>query len=310
MSGYMSGILSILAINIIFAYGIFLAVATGQLNLGGAGFQAVGAYAAAYLTATFGLSVPLTLLFGVVLAGLVGVAIAFPILRTKGVYLVLATFAFAEVITGAILNSEELGGAMGISVPAYVDWYVPVIMAVCVIGFVFYVMSTRFGLAMRAIHDDEQVSDLMGVSIRGVKVVAFGIGAALAGLSGGLYAVSYSYVEVQSFNALLSIYVLLYVLLGGTQTAWGPLVGATFFTILPEVLRDALPALKTAVVGLFGDADNVAPPDESWRFVILGLMTILMMVIRPEGLVTRTMVENLQFWKKGATSARREVTEG
>jgi len=138
-----------------------------------------------------------------------------------------------------------------------------------------------------------------------VKVAAFGIGAALTGLSGGLYAHSFSYIEIQGFNALVSIYVLLYVLLGGTQTAWGPLVGATFFTLLPEALRSVLPATKNFLVTLFGETGIVAPPDESWRFVILGALTVLMMVFRPEGLVTRTMVERLQFWRP----ANRGVTQ-
>ncbi|MDF1776241.1 MAG: branched-chain amino acid ABC transporter permease [Rhizobiaceae bacterium] len=305
MSGYWAGILSILAINIIFAYGIFIPVASGQLNLGGAGFQAVGAYSAGWLSASFGLPVSVTIAFGVIVTGVIGVLIAFPILRTKGVYLVLATFAFAEVIAGAILSSEPLGGAMGISVPGYIDWYVSVIFAGLVTVFVFYLMATRFGLTIRAIHDDEDVSDLMGVSVRNVKVAAFGIGAALTGLSGGLYAHSFSYIEIQGFNALVSIYVLLYVLLGGTQTAWGPLVGATFFTLLPEALRSVLPATKNFLVTLFGETGIVAPPDESWRFVILGALTVLMMVFRPEGLVTRTMVERLQFWRP----ANRGVTQ-
>tara|TARA_R110000751_G_scaffold307857_3_gene432928 strand:+ start:75827 stop:76744 length:918 start_codon:yes stop_codon:yes gene_type:complete len=305
MSGYWAGILSILAINIIFAYGIFIPVASGQLNLGGAGFQAVGAYSAGWLSASFGLPVSVTIAFGVIMTGVIGVLIAFPILRTKGVYLVLATFAFAEVIAGAILSSEPLGGAMGISVPGYIDWYVSVIFAGLVTVFVFYLMATRFGLTIRAIHDDEDVSDLMGVSVRNVKVAAFGIGAALTGLSGGLYAHSFSYIEIQGFNALVSIYVLLYVLLGGTQTAWGPLVGATFFTLLPEALRSVLPATKNFLVTLFGETGIVAPPDESWRFVILGALTVLMMVFRPEGLVTRTMVERLQFWRP----ANRGVTQ-
>ena len=247
----------------------------------------------------------MTIAFGVIMTGVIGVLIAFPILRTKGVYLVLATFAFAEVIAGAILSSEPLGGAMGISVPGYIDWYVSVIFAGLVTVFVFYLMATRFGLTIRAIHDDEDVSDLMGVSVRNVKVAAFGIGAALTGLSGGLYAHSFSYIEIQGFNALVSIYVLLYVLLGGTQTAWGPLVGATFFTLLPEALRSVLPATKNFLVTLFGETGIVAPPDESWRFVILGALTVLMMVFRPEGLVTRTMVERLQFWRP----ANRGVTQ-
>ncbi len=302
MSGYWAGILSILAINIVFAYGIYLSVATGQLNLGGAGFQAVGAYAAAYLSEGFGLPVYVTIAASAAAAGIIGAVMAFPILRTRGVYLVLATFAFAEVVAGTILNSETLGGPTGMSVPDFIDWQVPVGAAVLVSLFVFYLMSTRFGLAMRAVHDDETVSDLMGVSIRATQVIAFSIGAALAGLAGGLYAHSFSFVEIQVFNALLSIYVLLYVLLGGTQTPWGPIVGAAFFTLLPEALRAFLPAAKEILAGLFGITGDISNPDESWRFVILGALTILMMAIRPEGLVTRTMIERLTLRRRRTRS--------
>lgn len=308
MSGYLAGIISILAINVIFAYGIFLAVASGQLNLGGAGFQAVGAYAAGWMSATWGLPVALTLLAGTVLAGIVGVALAFPILRTRGVYLVLATFAFAEVVAGLILNTDTLGGAMGMSVPGYVEWQVPAIGAVLVAAFVFYLMTTRFGLSLRAIHDDEDVSDLMGLSIRNVKVVAFGLGAALAGLSGAFYAHNFGYIEAQSFNAMVSIYVLLYVLLGGTQTAWGPLVGAAFFTLLPEVLREVLPAAKEFFVTVLGGTPDGSRPDESWRFVILGVLAVGFMAIRPEGLITRTMLERLTL-RRSASSRLKEATE-
>lgn len=307
MSGYLAGIIAILSINVIFAYGIFLAVASGQLNLGGAGFQAVGAYAAGWLSYTLGLPVAVTLLAGAVVAGIVGVALAFPILRTRGVYLVLATFAFAEVVAGLILNTDALGGAMGMSVPGYVEWQVPMVGAIVVALLVFYLMSTRFGLTLRAIHDDEDVSDLMGVSIRNVKVAAFGIGAALAGLSGAFYAHNFGYIEAQGFNAMVSIYVLLYVLLGGTQTAWGPLVGAAFFTLLPEVLREVLPAMKDFFTTLFGGVPDGSRPDESWRFVILGVLAVGFMAIRPEGLITRTMVERLSF--RRPASRLKEATE-
>ena len=300
MSGYWTGIITILAINIVFAYGIYLAVATGQLNLGGAGFQALGAYAAAWLSAEHGLTPLLTITAGVFTAGLIGFALAAPILRLKGVYLVLGTFAFAEVVAGLILNSETLGGAMGLPVPDFVDWQGPVIAAALTAVLVGYLMSTRFGLAVRAVHDDEVVADLMGVNVRGVRVAAFTLGAALAGLSGGLYAHSFNYVEIQAFNASVSIYVLLFVLLGGAQTAWGPLAGAAFFTLLPEALRATLPALKQTVYGALGLDGAGTPPDESWRFVILGAAVVAMMALRPEGLITRTGVAALTARLGGA----------
>jgi branched-chain amino acid transport system permease protein len=307
MSGYWMGILTILSINVIMAYAIFLPVATGQLNLGGAGFQALGAYTAAFLSASFDLPVAVTISAAMGVTAVIGFLIAFPLLRTRGVYLVLATFAFGEVVGGSILNTPALGGAMGMSVPAYIDYEVPVFSAIGVTLFVFYIMATRLGLAMRAAHDDDVVTDLLGVNVRAVQVAAFAMGGALAGLAGALYAHSFSFVEIHSFNSVVSIYVLLYVLLGGTQTAWGPLVGATFFTMLPEVLRSALPAVKLQLAGLFGWEGSIAPPDESWRFVILGVLTVAMMVFRPEGLITRTLTEKLRFRRRRARLELAEV---
>ena len=103
MSGYWSGILAILAINVIFAYAIFVTAAAGQLNLGGAGFQAIGAYAAAYVSATLGWPMWASVPFAVVFTAAVGFLISFPVLRTRGVYMVLATFAFAQVVSGVAL---------------------------------------------------------------------------------------------------------------------------------------------------------------------------------------------------------------
>ncbi|MBP2550851.1 branched-chain amino acid transport system permease protein [Neorhizobium galegae] len=306
MSGYWTGILTILSINIIMAYAVFLPVATGQLNLGGAGFQALGAYTAAFLSAAFGLNAWVTIPAAMAVGGLVSMAIAFPLLRTKGVYLVLATFALAEVIAGVILNTDALGGAMGLSVPDFLDYHVPLIAAVLVTLFVFYLMATRFGLTMRAAHDDDVVTDLLGVSVRGVRVAAFSLGGALAGLAGALYAHTFSFVDIQSFNASLSIYVLLYVLLGGTQTAFGPLFGAAFFTLLPEGLRVVMPELKTFIAAAFHQSGPLSPPDESWRFVILGVLTVLMMAFRPEGLITRSLIERL---KPGRRTKRLDVAQ-
>jgi branched-chain amino acid transport system permease protein len=274
MSGYLSGVLAILGINIIFAYSIYITAATGQLNLGGAGFQAIGAYACAILSNEVGLPIPITLILSAVLGGMISFLIAFPILRTKGVYMVLATFAIAEIVAGIILNSDYLGGPTGIVINEYIETEIVLLVAAIITFLVFYLMSTRIGLAMRAVHDDDAVADLMGVNKRAVQVGAFTLGGAIAGLSGGLYALYFGFVEAQYFNANISIFVLLYVLIGGTQTAWGPLVGASFFTLIPEALR-------------IGD---------DWRFFIFGIIIVVMMIFRPEGIVTRDAIE--RGWSK------------
>ena len=143
MGGYVEGIIAILCINLIFAYGVFLTAASGQLNLGGAGFQALGAYVAGVCSNTFGVPIFMSLVGGVIGAGLIGFLISFPVLRTKGVYMVLATFAFALVVSGIILNSEFLGGATGMVVTAYISFEILIYAAVFTILLVFWL---RFSL--------------------------------------------------------------------------------------------------------------------------------------------------------------------
>lgn len=282
MSGYLESQLIILCLSIIYAYGIFLPAASGQLNLGAAGFITLGAYASGWFNLSDGLELPMlvSIVLAMLFAGAISFVIAFPILRTRGVYMVLATFAFAEVVYGLTINMEFLGAAAGMPVDDHAPVEIVVIAAIAVILFCFYFMSTRLGLALRSIHDDESVSVLFGVNVRLAKVAAFTVGGMLMGLGGALYGHHYNYIEAQSFNVLLSIYILLYVLLGGTQTAWGPLVGAIFFTVVPELIRNL--AIEIGSTWL---ADS--------RFIFFGGFIVLMMVVRPEGVVTRTMQDRV-----------------
>ena len=215
----------------------------------------------------------MTIPAAMLIAGLVGFLISFPVLRMRGVYMVLATFAFGEAVAGFLLWTQFFGGAIGMVVPAHIELPVICGAAAAVMLFVFYLMATRFGMIARSINDDEAVAVLMGVNARVTQVAAFTIGGALAGLSGALYAHYFSFVEAQYFNSFLSIYILLFVLIGGVQTAWGPLVGTLFFTLLPEVLR----------VG------------GSWRYVVFGAAIVLMMAVRPQGIVTRLMVDRISL---------------
>ena len=243
MSGYLESVLVLLAINTILAYAAFLPMAAGQLNLGVAAFVAIGAYSAGYVSQTHGLNPVVAAFVAVVVSGMMGWIVAFPILRTRGIYLALATFALNQVVQGAILNLNVVGGASGYPVPAHIG----------------------FGVSVTAVRDDERVADLMGLSVRGVQSAAFTAGAALAGLAGALYAHHFNYIEAQNYGVLFSIYVVLYVLLGGTQTVYGPLLGAAVFTLLPELLRGAA----------------------AWRYVIFACLIIAIMSLRPQGVLLR-----------------------
>ncbi|MFM8623845.1 MAG: branched-chain amino acid ABC transporter permease [Betaproteobacteria bacterium] len=286
MSGYLSGLLAMLAINIIVAYSVFVPGSAGLLNLGAAGFVLVGAYTAGALTSLYEMPLAPALILGSALAGLVAFLIAFPILRTRGIYMVLATFAFAEVVGGVLLNIPALGGAAGLSVMAYAGLPVVVPCAIGTVIFVAWLMSTRFGLSVRAIHDDESVAHLFGVHLRMTQVMALTIGGAIGGLGGGLLVHQFNFIDVQSTGVLFSIYVLLYVLMGGTQTVWGPLFGAVFFTLVPEGLRK-LAGLDPSLKFL-----------EGGRYIFFGVAVVLIMMLRPQGVITRTLIERWSGTKK------------
>ena len=226
MSGYLSGLLAAYFLNLIIAYAVFMPGVAGIINLGAAGFVAIGAYTSAYLNAEYGMPLTFSILSAMCVTFVISLVIAAPILRTRGVYMVLATIAFGEVVIGVLINIEAIGGAAGYPVSGFVGLSTIILCAIGVIAFTVYLMSTRFGLTMRAIHDDEPVASLFGIEVRTAKVFAFSIGSAIAGLGGALFAHHYSYVDVAYFTTSLSIYTLLYVLIGGTQTAFGPIIGA------------------------------------------------------------------------------------
>lgn len=282
MSGYLETVLVLLAINVILAYAAFLPMVAGQLNLGVAAFVAVGAYSGGYLSNTFGLHPVAAALASTALGALLGWLVAFPVLRTRGIYLALATFALNQVVQGTILNLNAVGGASGYPVLAHIGFAVIAVFCVAVLALVFLLFHTRFGISVTAVNDDERVADLMGLSVRGLQSAAFTCGAALAGLAGALFAHHFNYVEVQNYGVMFSIYIVLYVLLGGTQTVYGPLLGAMVFTLLPELLR--------------GSA--------AWRYVIFALLIIGIMSFRPQGVLTGDVVRRLLDWRRAAAEGR------
>jgi branched-chain amino acid transport system permease protein len=282
MSGYQLGLLVILCFNVIAAYAVYLPLAAGQLNLGIAGFMAVGAYTAAYLSNEMGWSLATAVPAGGAAAGVLALVVAIPILRTHGIYLALATFALGQVISAVFLNLEVVGAAAGYQVIAYAQPATVIAVTGAVVLFVVVLSRTRFALYLTAIKNDMVVSDLLGLNVRALQVAAFAIGAAIAGIGGALYGHHFSFVEAQHFSVALSVYTVLYVLLGGTQTVWGPLVGAAFFTLLPELLRAG----------------------GGWRYVLFALFIIAFMALRPQGLVTPALGRGLAGVFKRAGQAR------
>src|SRR5262249_38969272 len=157
-------------------------------NLGLAGFAAIGAYVSAYLSNVFTLAPVIAIPLAGVAAGVVALIVAVPVLRTRGIYLALATFALGQIVHAIILNLEVVGGGAGDPVAAFIRFPAIAGTAGIVVALVWLLFATRFGIAVTAVHDDERVADLMGIDVRAFQIAAFSLGSAITGIGGALYA--------------------------------------------------------------------------------------------------------------------------
>jgi branched-chain amino acid transport system permease protein len=273
ISSYQEGILILLGINILLGWSVYLPITTAQASIGNAGFMAIGAYVSSLLTLNSGFPLFFAVIVGGIVASIIGFMLGIPALRLKGIYLVMATLAFGEMVRNIFLNWELFGGAYGMrgmkgtSLFLVYFW---VFMAL--LGFILLSRS-RLRLSLDSIFDDEAVSQIAGTNIVKIKVAAFGFGALLAGVAGGLYAHYMRFIEPGSFSVLFSVYMLLFVILGGMRTHWGPVLGAIIFTLVPEISR-----------GL-----------KDYRGVFFGGLIIALMLFRPKGIVTRDLVRMIFF---------------
>jgi branched-chain amino acid transport system permease protein len=298
VDGYTRSILVFTGVNIIAAYSFYAPFKTGQVSLGQGGFMAVGAYASAVLTQKFGLPFAAALPFGGLVAGIVGVLVGFPALRIKGIYLLLLTLGFAEIVSVIVLSWDFIGGAQGFRQipfnPSILE-YVTVVIVVLILLFA-RIERSSLGRAMDAIHQDETAAEVMGVDVVRIKLLAFGLGAGIAGLAGALYAHHATYVDSSTFNIMVGVEILMFVVVGGSSTYWGPALGAGFLTLLPEflrTLRDWLELVPVAWTNFFpmnrayDFLHEALDFENAKRLIVYGVILIVMMILRPDGLLTR-----------------------
>ena len=265
LSDYHQTLLLLTGINVLLGWSAYLPLATGQLSLGNAGFMAVGAYTASVLTLWGHWPLAAALLAGALASGALGAAVGFPALRLHGIYLAVATLGFGEIVRTFFLSFEPTGGPMGLrGMSGTTLGMVWAWVALVGLG-LFALTHSRPGLALDAVRDDEVAAEHIGLDVTATKVAAFGAGAALAGLGGGLYAHHILFIEPATFNFIESITMVLFVLLGGMRTFWGTVVGAAAFTILPDLLR-----------GL-----------QDWRGAFFGGLLVLILIVRPWGVLPR-----------------------
>ncbi len=280
---YWNYTLGTIGIYVLLGLGLNIVVGlAGLLDLGYVAFFAIGAYTTALLTApsphhlmwSFWLTVPI----GIVLASLAGILLGIPVLRMRGDYLAIVTLGFGQII-GILLKSDILtpftGGPKGVSnvggptlfgkpFASDVDFVYLIILAVFLIIFVTNrLQNSRVGRAWEAMREDETVARAMGINVLTTKLMAFAIGAAFAGLGGVLFAARNQFTGPEDHNLMVSINVLALLIVGGMGSIPGAIAGAFALKGLPEVLREL----------------------ENYRVLAFGALLVVMMIIRPEGLI-------------------------
>src|SRR5499427_4117501 len=232
IDNYTQSVLVFASIHVIAAYSFFAPFKTGQVSLGQAGFMAIGAYASAVLTQKFGLPFAVSLPAAALLAGIVGVVVGFPALRIKGIYLLLLTLGFGEIVSVIALSWDYVGGAQGYRNIPFNPRTLGYVLGVVVVLILFFGRLERssLGRAMDSIHQDETAAEVMGIDVVRIKLLAFGLGAMIAGFAGALFAHHATYIDSTTFNVMLSVEILTFVVVGGGSTYWGPVVGATILT--------------------------------------------------------------------------------
>ncbi len=263
--------LAILGIAIVAAVGMNLVYVTGQLNLGQAGFAAIGAYSVALLDLEVGWPVPVMLLAAAIVAAVIAVPLALWASRLGGVGLILGTLAFGEMVRIVIDNSDRLGGADGLILESRTDLRTVAVTCVIVLVVGALWMAGRRGIEARSLFDDADASAASGVHVRRVKAAAMVASAAVVAVSGGLLALTIGGIAPEDFAVEHSFDIALFSLVGGAHSLVGAVAGAA----VVEVVSGSLGAsLRTGVL-------------DQWAAVLYGVAIVVLIAVLPEGIVSR-----------------------
>jgi len=260
---------------------------SGILDLGYVAFFAIGAYTHALMSIHTPLNFWEIIPFAMAFAMLAGVILGLPALRLRGDYLAIITLGFGEIVRIIAINTDAIGGAMGITgIPGPTSifgmeftvmdprpyYWLTLTLLLVVIWGVLRLTKRKPGRAWEAIREDEDVAEFMGVATLKYKLWAFIIGGAVGGLAGAIYASQIRSIQPELFTLNLSIMILATVVLGGMGNIWGVILGAVLLGYIPEKLRFL----------------------SDYRIIFFGLLMVVMMNLRPNGLLPRKKREHFK----------------
>ncbi|ARU03342.1 branched-chain amino acid ABC transporter permease [Comamonas serinivorans] len=285
MTSYIINLLVLICVNATLAVTLnFIMGYAGIFSLAHAIFFGIGSYVAAYVALHFTGSLLVILPAAMLISALVGLALALPALRVRGEYFVAASLGLQVI--GVTVFSEwksvtgGIGGVMGFppaSLPglsfesptAFLIW--SVVMLVLILLAINTLLHSSFGRNLQAIRDSESAALAYGKNVAMIKTLSVVFSSALAATAGVVYAFYMSFVNVESFTLDTSVLVMAMVIIGGTGTIWGPLVGAVLLMLIPS-LTSYIPGLPQTEVG-------------SIQQIIYGAAMVLLMIFRPGGIM-------------------------
>ena len=293
---------------------------TGQASLGHAAFLAIGAYTAAYLQ-KYNVPFPVYFLAAGLLTGIIGAMVGFPALRLTGIYLVIATISFALIVEEILARWESVTNGnegmrvktlslLGVTVPRDSPTFYYLCLAVLVLTIVgtLNLLRSPTGRAFVAIRDSETAARSMGVNVALYKVKSFAISAAITGFAGVLFAHKLSFISPEMFTLQLSIEFIIVILIGGTFSLHGAVLGAIFIVMIDPFLtylKDDMPGIIAGVAATLGVGAERAAHIQSnvaafaslngLKGAIYGIIIVLFVLFEPLGLYGRWLKIKLFF---------------
>lgn len=254
-------------INVMFVAGLYINSLSGILQLCTAAIAGIGGYSSAILTSNLGWSFLPSVVVGASCGAVIGAVLAVVTARMALFVLKLVTLAFGEVVVIVAFNLEYVGGANSFTgIPLETNMLVAAVGAMIAVYVAWQVDRSPAGYAARCVRDDPVAAGAVGISVLKIRTITFAAGAAVIGMGGAIQAHYLLIVNPVELGFVVSLTYLIFLIVGGIQTLWGPIVMAVILTALPEALRFA----------------------SEYRLVLYGLIVVLIVLLRPEGLITRT----------------------
>ena len=265
---YIKSLLIMGCINIVAVCGMVLLTGyTGIFSMGHAGFMAIGGYAATILYMYLGVPYIFAVLLGGIAAGFISIIVGYPTLKGKlrGDYFAIATLGFGEIVKLIVANTKPiLGGAIGIpNIPKKTTLGITLIFTVLGVIFIRNYIKSHYGKNCIAVQQQEVAAEMIGINVLKVKLTSLIISAIYAGVAGAMFVFLATYISPATFTQFKSTDLTTAVVMGGVQSISGPLIAAFILVLIPEFLRFMV----------------------EWRLVIYGLILVVVMLFKPEGLL-------------------------